>query len=402
MQIDAFAGIELEAARRKCQVLQNQLHQLQKMEAVGHLTGGIAHDFANVLTVILASGEMLVDTLPEGDDRRKFASDILEAAIRARDLTAQLLAFSRRRAPEPIVLDLNVVVTGMRTMLERTTEEDIELTLRLASSLQPVRADKVQVEQVLMNLVGNARDAMPHGGHLTIETRPVRLTTPLSQHGASVGPGNYTMLAVTDTGSGMTPETRHRLFEPLFTTKASGHGTGFGLFTCDAIVTGCGGLILVDTEPGAGSVFTVLLPAVVGIAAGATTEAIAKADLQGTENVLVIEDNTETRTILCRALEGLGYRVLEAGSGDAALALISSQAGAIDVIVSDVIIPGVNGPEVVRQAQGRFPGIKALFMSGHTTHALLRDGRLQSGANFIQKPFGSLAFGRKLREVLDA
>jgi nitrogen-specific signal transduction histidine kinase len=400
MHTDSSVGTELEAARQKCQLLQNQLQELQKMEAVGHLTGGIAHDFANVLTVILGSGEMLVDTLPADDSRREFASDILEAAVRARDLTAQLLAFSRRRAPEPTVLDLNGVVAGMRSMLERTSGEDIDLTLRLATAIRPVRADKVQIEQVLMNLVGNARDAMPHGGHLTIETRSVRLTTPLSQHGSSVGPGQYTMLAVTDTGTGMTPETRQRLFEPLFTTKATGHGTGFGLFTCDGIVSGCGGLILVDTEPGAGSVFTVLLPAIAGTIATGTGDAVVKTDLNGTENVLVVEDNLETRTILCRALEGFGYRVLEAGSGDAALALLGTVA--IDVIVSDVIIPGVNGPELVRQAQARFPGIKALFISGHTTHALLRDGRLQSGANFIQKPFGSLAFGRKLREVLDA
>jgi nitrogen-specific signal transduction histidine kinase len=402
MYTDGSAGSELEASRQKCQLLQDQLQQLQKMEAVGHLTGGIAHDFANVLTVILGSGEMLVETLPPGDSRREYASDILEAADRARALTAQLLAFSRRRAAEPIVLDLNDVVTGMRNLLERTSGEDIDLRLRLAPNLDPVRADRVQIEQVLMNLVGNARDAMPHGGNLTIETRPVKLTTTLSQHGSSVGPGQYTMLAVTDTGDGMSPETRQRLFEPLFTTKASGHGTGFGLFTCDGIVTGCGGLILVDTEPGGGSVFTVLLPAVSGAVSAPARDVATKAGLQGHERVLVIEDNAETRTILRRVLEGFGYHVQEAGTGAAALALIGGKAPAVDIIISDVIIPGLNGPEVVRQAQSRFPTIKALFMSGHTTHALLRDGRLQGGLNFIQKPFGSLALASKLREVLDA
>jgi len=402
MQTASSAGGELDAARQKCQVLQDQLRQLQKMEAVGHLTGGIAHDFANVLTVVIGSAELLVDTLPDGDNRRSYAEDILQAAGRARGLTAQLLAFSRRRATQPAVLDLNAVVLGARTMLGPASSEDIELVFRLDDGIDPVRADKVQIEQVLMNLVVNARDAMPHGGRLTIETRPVTLTTRLSQHGASVGPGRYTMLAVTDTGCGMAPETRRRLFEPLFTTKASGNGTGFGLFTCDGIVSECGGLILVDTEPGGGSVFTVLLPALPGVSAIEVLDSPAAADLRGHETVLVVEDDLETRMIVRRTLEGFGYRVLDAATGRRALSLLDTHKAAVDLILTDVVIPDINGPEIVRRAQARFAKLKPLFMSGHSTHALLRDGRLQTGANFIQKPFGSVAFGKKLREVLDA
>jgi CheY-like chemotaxis protein len=375
---------------------------MQKIETLGHLSGGMAHDFANVLTVIIGSTELLLESLPPADRRGEYARDIMEAAKRARGLTARLLAFSRMDQPRRLVLDLNEVVRGMQKVLTRTIREDIKLDFRLTAGLDPIRVDKIQMEQVLVNLVVNARDAMPRGGRVTIETRFVTLTTSVGQRGISLSPGRYVVLSVTDTGSGMTPETRKHLFEPLFTTKPSGDGTGFGLFTCDTIVRESGGLIFVDTEPNAGSVFTVLLPAATHSDDGPRAASTPGAEAGGREAVLLLEDSVEVRTVVRRMLDGLGYRVLEAENASEALEIAALHGAGIQLILSDVIIPDGTGAEVVRQVQARVPGIKALFMSGHTTQTLHRQNRLPAGASFIQKPFGRQAFGQKLREVLDA
>jgi nitrogen-specific signal transduction histidine kinase len=393
---------EARCVRPRCQQLQEQLRHLQKIETLGHLSGGMAHDFANVLTVIIGSTELLLESLPAADRRGEYARDIMEAAKRARGLTARLLAFSRMDRPQRLVVDLNDIVRDMQKVLTRTIREDIELEFRQTAGLDPIRVDKTQMEQVLVNLVVNARDAMPRGGRVTIETRFVALTTAVGQRGISLSPGRYVVLSVTDTGCGMSPETRQRLFEPLFTTKASGDGTGFGLFTCDTIVRESGGLIFVDTEPNAGSVFTVLLPA-----AGRDDERPRAASTPGTEvggreAVLLLEDSAEVRTVVRRMLDGLGYRVLEAASASEALKIVETHGPGIQLVLSDVVIPDGTGAEVVRQVQARVPGMKALFMSGHTTQTLQRQNRLPAGASFIQKPFGRQAFGQKLREVLDA
>jgi CheY-like chemotaxis protein len=362
----------------------------------------MAHDFANVLTVIIGSSEQLLESLPAADRRGEYARDILDAATRARGLTAQFLAFSRAERPQPAVIDLNSVVRGMQNILSRTIHADIELEFRLTAGIDAIRIDKIQLEQVLVNLVVNARDAMPHGGKVTIETRFVTLTTAVGQRGITLTPGRYVVLSVIDTGSGMSADTRRQLFEPLFTTKASGVGTGFGLFTCDTIVRESGGLIFVDSEPDAGSVFTVLLPASADAREEASAPPRPAQDSAGHESVLLLEDSPEVRAVVRRMLGGLGYRVFEAANGREALAMVDQHGAEISLILSDVILPDVSGAEVVRRVQARVPGIKALFMSGHTTQALLRQNRLPAGASFIQKPFGRQAFGQKLREVLDA
>jgi nitrogen-specific signal transduction histidine kinase/CheY-like chemotaxis protein len=394
--------VELGCGSERCQQLRAQLRHLQKVETLGHLSGGMAHDFANVLTVIIGSSEQLLESLPAADRRGEYARDILDAATRARGLTAQFLAFSRSERPQPAVIDLNSVVRGMQNILSRTIHADIELEFRLTAGIDAIRVNKIQLEQVLVNLVVNARDAMPHGGKVTIETRFMTLTTAVGQRGITLAPGRYVVLAVTDTGCGMSADTRRQLFEPLFTTKASGIGTGFGLFTCDTIVRESGGLIFVDSEPDAGSVFTVLLPASAEAREKASAPPRPAQETAGHESILLLEDSPEVRVVVRRMLGGLGYRVFEAASGREALAMVDQHGAEIRLILSDVILPDVSGAEVVRQVRARVPGIKALFMSGHTTQALFRQNRLPAGASFIQKPFGRQAFGQKLREVLDA
>jgi nitrogen-specific signal transduction histidine kinase len=392
---------ELARVRQQAHLLEEQLQHLQKIETLGHLVGGVAHDFANLLTVILGSAELLIDCLPAADRGRDHARDILDAANRARGLTAQLLAFSRSERPQPAVIDLNEVVQGMQGILGRTIREDIDLQFCLTTGVDSVCLDKTQLEQVLVNLVVNARDAMPGCGRVTVETRFVTLTAPVEQRGASLTAGRYAVLAVSDTGSGMSAETRQRLFEPLFTTKAKGNGTGFGLFTCDTIIREAGGLIFADSELGSGSVFTVLLPAVAE-SKGLLPAVAPASERRGHESVLLVEDSAGVRTVVRRALEGLGYRVFESATAREALALVDAHGPGLDLVFSDVILSDTTGAEIVRGVQARVPGIKALFMSGHTTQYLLREHRLPSGACFIQKPFGRLALGQKLREVLDA
>lgn len=368
--------------------LEDQVRQLQKTEAVGQFTGGIAHDFNNLLAVILANDTLLLDGLPAGDPRRADAEGIMDAANRAAELTKQLLAFTRQHTFEPRVIDLNGIVAGAEKMLRRVIGEDIDLALTLAADLGHVRADVGLMEQVLVNLVLNARDAMPEGGKLSIQT--------------SAAPAGRVRLTVSDTGCGMDPETKRRVFEPFFTTKVCGKGTGLGLSTCHGIVTQADGTISVDSEPGRGTVFEVLLPSVSGETTAATPHAIALDDYAGTETVLVVEDEAGVRTLVHRMLSRLGYHVLCARDGQEALAMLHSSDGPIDLVLCDVVMPDVAGPDIVSRVQARSTKTRALFMSGHTTHSLVQNGSLQQGHEFIHKPFMPSALARKVREVLDA
>jgi two-component system cell cycle sensor histidine kinase/response regulator CckA len=381
--------------------LEEQLRQAQKMEAVGQLTGGIAHDFNNILTVILGNGELLRDTVPAGDPRRADVETMLDAGRRAAGLTRQLLAFSRRQILEPRILDLGEIVRGIEKMLRRLIGEDVALSISTPDNLGRVKADPGQIEQVLMNLVVNARDAMPRGGKLSIETANVAVDR-RSAISYAIQPGEYVRLAVSDSGCGMNEETKRRLFEPFFTTKDIGRGTGLGLSTCYGIVRQSNGAIDVVSRPGEGSVFTVYLPVATDDAPAVERRATPSAVQTGSETILVIEDNAPLRTLVSRVLSGRGYRLLEARDGEEAIALSTAHDGPIDLVLSDVVIPGLSGPDSVSRIFDHRTDTKALFMSGYTDHAVLRDHSLHASVNFIQKPFVPAAIARKVREVLDA
>ena len=372
--------------------LEEQVRHLQKVEIVGQFTGGIAHDFNNLLAVILGSTALLLDVLPEGDPCRADVDAITDAAQRAAGLTKQLLAFTRQHAYEPRILDVNEIVGGAEKMLRRVIGEDIDFSMDLSTGLGSVRSDAGLLEQVVMNLVLNARDAMPSGGKLSIETSQVTLDSV-----------PHVRLAVSDTGCGMDSATRHRVFEPFFTTKADGQGTGLGLSTCQAIVKQAGGLLRVDSEPGQGSVFEVLLPIIneaidaSGLPATAPAGAYA-----GRETILVVEDDAGVRALVHRMLARVGYRVLCAASGQEAFAIMSSTDEPIDLVLCDVVMPNLTGAEVVSRVQARSRDTRALFMSGHTTDSLVRRGTLQEGCPFIRKPFMPSGLAKKVREVLDA
>ena len=386
-------GIISDISDRKA--LEARVARSQRMETIGQLTGGVAHDFNNLLAIILGHGEYLVEALPKGQQARMDAEVILDTARRAAVLTKQLLAFSR---PQPIdiqVLDLNAIVDEMQTMFARVIGEHIRLSVQLDASLGGVRADPGQIEQVLLNLVINARDAMPGGGTLTISTSNVQVDD-------RDGTRSYVMLTVRDTGAGMDFETRRKIFEPFFTTKAIGHGTGLGLATCSDIIKQSDGLITVDSEPGRGSAFRVHLPRVSRAAtvhaAGAQRPSSTAA---GAETVMVVEDDDLVRAVVQRTLCTLGYRVLEARSGAEAQAVATTCARPIDLILSDIVIPDASGPEVVgaiRRVSGRS---KSIFMSGYTSDALMRRKVLPADAHFIQKPFTPASLATKVRAVLD-
>jgi PAS domain S-box-containing protein len=382
---------------------EEHVRQSQKMEAIGQLTGGIAHDFNNILAVIIGNGEFLQQSLPENDVRRADAEAVLEAARRAAGLTRQLLAFSRRQLLEPRVLNLNEIVRGLEKMLRRIIGEDIEFASALADGLAAVHADAGQIEQVIMNLVVNARDAMPLGGKLSIETANVVLDNAYSSTHLGSARGEYVMLAVSDTGCGMDADTKRRLFEPFFTTKKHGKGTGLGLSTCYGIVKQSEGWIWVYSEPGQGTAFKVYLPVAAAETRGTSIETAAQtAPARGKETILVVEDDAQVRAMVRRVLTSRSYDILEARDGEEAIAIAADHGGVIDLVLSDVVIPGLSGPEIVQQVERHRGRTPALFMSGYTDHAVLRDRILSAGANFIQKPFAPAALAKKVRDVLDA
>jgi PAS domain S-box-containing protein len=380
--------------------LEAQLAQSQKMESVGRLAGGVAHDFNNLLGVIGGYGE-LVRKRVKGDPRLlHYVEDIVKAADRAAGLTRQLLAFSRKQVLQPKVLDLNAVVGEMEKMLRRLIGEDVQLATVFDDRLGTVKADPGQVEQVLMNLVVNARDAMPRGGRLTIETQNVDLDRKYCRRHPEVPPGRYVMIAVSDTGQGMPPEVKARLFEPFFTTKAPGKGTGLGLATVHGIVKQSGGHVSVYSEEGHGTTFKIYLPR--------TDDAKEEAGVavepevpRGSETILLVEDEGSLRELIREWLEGAGYTVLEGRHGAEALQIGESHPGPIDLVLTDVVMPTMNGRELATQVVAARPQIRTVYMSGYTDDAVVRHGVLGEEVSFLQKPFTEAALAKKLREVLD-
>jgi PAS domain S-box-containing protein len=380
--------------------LEAQLRQVQKMEAVGQLAGGIAHDFNNLLTAILGYSNLLLEEADLSRNAHRDVEEIRKAAESASSLTGQLLAFSRRQILEPRILDLTQVVSRMDSLLRRLIAEDVQLVSRLSPSLHPVSADPGQIEQIVVNLAVNARDAMPDGGQLTIETANVELdATYVADHrGASAG--KHVMLAVSDTGTGMDPATEARIFEPFFTTKPRGKGTGLGLATVYGIVKQSGGSIWVYSEPGHGTTFKVYFPAVTAQAV-VETAVVRPRTIAATETILLTEDQPEVESVARAILSRHGYTVLSAASGEAALRTLESDGRPIDLLLTDVVMPSMSGPDLARRVQSNRPEVAVLYMSGYTDDAIVRHGVLEHGVAFIQKPFTPEGLLRKVREVLD-
>jgi CheY-like chemotaxis protein len=351
---------------------------------VGRLAGGIAHDFNNLLTVISGYADLLGGSFAQGDARLADLEQIRGAAHRASLLTRQLLAFSRKQVLRPEVLNLNAVVREVAGLIRRLIGEDVQLALEIASAPIPILVDRTQLEQVLMNLAVNARDAMPMGGRLTIRTERA---------------GETARLVVTDTGIGMSPEIVERAFEPFFTTKETGKGTGLGLSTVYGIVRQSGGTVTIDSAPNAGTTFTVSLPVVEET--GAPQPAAKEERPRGTETILFVEDERQVRELVSQVLSRLGYTVLVASDGASALKIARERGRGIDLLLTDVVMPQMSGPEVFSRVSAAMPGIGVLYVSGYTGDAVLRHGITEEGVPFLQKPFTALALARKVREVLD-
>ncbi len=380
--------------------LEAQFRQAQKMDAVGQLAGGVAHDFNNLLNIVMGYCELALAQLGAEDPMRSRVEHILKAAERAASLTRQLLAFSRKQIVEPRILDLKFLLVEMNKMLGRLIGEDIELVTLHGQDLGRVKADPGQIEQVLMNLVVNARDAMPRGGKLTVETANVDLDEAYARRHAGARPGQYVMLAVRDTGVGMDAAIQARIFEPFFTTKELGKGTGLGLATVYGIVKQSGGYIWVDSEPGRGTTFQIYLPQVAEAAQVADRREIA-APTRGSETILVVEDEEDVREMVRESLEGYGYRVLEAGELERAVEIAQGHGGPIHLLMTDVVLPRASGAEVARRLALLRPGLKVLYTSGYTDDAIVRYGVQDQGVAFLQKPYGVTTMARKVREVLD-
>ena len=380
--------------------LEAQFLQAQKMEGLGRLAGGVAHDFNNLLSVILSYTDLALEQLREGDPLRGDLREVMEAGQRATALTRQLLAFSRKQVLQPEVLDLNQVVEGVQRMLRRIIGEDIELFHVRAPDLGLIKADPGQIEQVLMNLVINARDAMPGGGKLTIETANAELDEDYAAHHVAVEPGSYVMLTVSDTGSGMDEQTRARLFDPFYTTKE--RGTGLGLATVYGIVKQSGGNVWVYSEPGRGTTFKVYLPrAPAGCVASITGRPIHPSKLTGTETILVVEDEGALREVMRRALTAAGYTVLTAANGPEALLAASQHPGDIQLLLTDVIMPQMSGRALFEELSKTARTFCVLYVSGYTDDAIVHHGVLDAGTHFLSKPFAAADLARKVREVLD-
>jgi PAS domain S-box-containing protein len=384
--------------------LEEQLRQAQKMEAIGRLTGSIAHDFNNLLTVISGYSTLLLRRLKPGDRLHRFSEEIMRASERARGLTQQLLAFSRRQILEPRVLNLNRSVAAMNPMLRRLIGEDIDLVTLLSPELGPIRADVGQIEQVIMNLAVNARDAMPQGGKLTIETANAELDEAYASRHIGIDPGLYVLLAITDTGQGMDMETRAHLFEPFFTTKAQGKGTGLGLATVYGIVKQSGGHIFVDSEPGRGTTFKIYFPRTENIpeAEQEPPPTLDTEGIRGSETILLVEDEEAVRELARETLEEAGFHVLEAQDGATAIARCSRYEGPIHLLVTDVVMPGMDGRTLAKRLTTIHPNMKVLYMSGYTDDTLLRRGIFSGDLVFLQKPFTPFSLACKVREVLNA
>jgi PAS domain S-box-containing protein len=380
--------------------LEAQFHQAQKMEAVGHLAGGVAHDFNNLLTVINGYGEILLQTLDAWDPNRKLIDEMRRAGERAASLTRQLLVLSRRQTVVHRVLNPNCVVQDLENLLRRMIGEDIDLAIALRATRR-VLADPGQLDQILLNLAVNARDAMPQGGKLTIETQDVDLDAAYTRLRPDVAPGPYVLVAMTDSGCGMTPEVQAHIFEPFFTTKDPHRGTGLGLATVYGIVKQSGGHIGVHSEPNKGTTIKIFMPQAREESRSGTFPIGAIQLERGHETVLVVEDEEAVRTLVRHVLEGSGYHVLEANDGREALRICTSAPGPIDLLVTDVVMPEMGGQQLAEAAVGFCPGLRVLYLSGYTDEAIMRHGVLHERVNFMQKPFTASALTRKVREVLD-
>ncbi|MEX2285080.1 MAG: PAS domain S-box protein, partial [Gemmatimonadota bacterium] len=391
-------GISQDVTERR--LLEEQYQQAQKMEAIGRLAGGVAHDFNNLLTAILGYCDLLLGDLDPSNPTRADIEEIQKAGMRASGLTRQLLAFSRKQIIEPTLLDLNAVVSDMEPMLERLIGEDVTIVLALRSGPARVMADHGQVEQIVMNLAVNARDAMPRGGRLTIQTEQVELDENYTKTHHSFKPGHYVALTVTDTGTGMTPDVQARLFEPFFTTKELGKGTGLGLATVHGMVTRSGGSVQVYSEVDRGSSFKVYFPIADHAEMTVPLPVPVSSPRVGVQTVLVVEDESGLRELARRLLERQGYKVLLAANAADALALFDLN-GAIDVVLTDVVMPGGSGPDLIKKLVERQPALKVIYMSGYTEETISHHGILDPGIAFLHKPFTADSLGRKLREILD-
>jgi two-component system cell cycle sensor histidine kinase/response regulator CckA len=395
---------EAEAQQAHVAAMEQQLLQAQKMEAIGKLAGGIAHDFNNLLTAILGLGEFVSDSLDPASVEYEDMRSVLTAAESAARLTRQLLAFSRKQILEPQVLDVNVLVSDMRTLLTRVIGEDIELETSLQDAIGKVHADRSQLEQIVMNLAINAIDAMPDGGMLRIETDEVMLDAAFCAAHPGARPGRHVLLSVSDTGIGMTPEVRRQIFEPFFTTKELGAGTGLGLSTVYGIVKQSGGYVGVESEPGAGSLFRIYLPVTTLDQRERTSRGIGTGQRRvrtgGTECVLLVEDQWEVREAVREMLERHGYRVLVAGDGAAALEIAGAHRGEIHLLLTDVMMPRLNGRELAERVTAR-DALPVLFMTGYADESIVRQAGLQPGLELLRKPFNPDELLTRVRDLLD-
>lgn len=392
---------ELQAEMAERRRVEDQLRQSQKLDAVGRLAGGVAHDFNNMLTIILGHTEQLLAMREVGGTVRESITAIDMAGQRAAALTRQLLGFSRQSVLQPRILDLNQVVADTGKMLRRLLGADIQFSTVLQPGLDRVSADPGQLDQVLVNLAVNARDAMPHGGRLTIETANVLLEDDSTATHLDCRPGPHVMLALSDTGTGIPPEAMAHIFEPFFTTKAVGQGTGLGLPMVMGIVRQSGGCIHVYSEPGHGTTFKIYLPATAQEQPVRPVEPPPPA-AGGRETILLVEDDADVRELATISLEMQGYRVLAAHDGQDALAVLEGLQGPLHLVLSDVVMPNLGGPELVRRVRDRFPAVKVMFMSGYTDDAVVRHGLLEATVAFLQKPYTPKVLAAKVREVLDA
>ena len=397
----AFDITERKRSDEEREKLRSQLLASQKMETVGTLAGGVAHDFNNILTTILGYSQIMALKLEDKDPMRQMVNDIYDAAERAAGLTRQLLAFSRKQVMTMQVVNPNAIVDSISRMLGRLIGEDIRLHIALAATIGNIRADAGQIEQVIMNLVVNARDAMPDGGTLTIETGQIELDEKYAAGHSGVQPGLFAIITVTDTGVGMTPEIREQIFEPFFTTKKRGEGTGLGLSTVYGIVKQHNGHIYVYSEPGRGTTFKIYLP-VVGEAAEEVGVRDTRSMPLGSETILLVDDDASIRRLLRDTLEPLGYELLEAGSGEDALAVLDRAKGEIQLVLTDLIMPGMNGQDLIDAVRAKRPEVRSILMSGYTDEIVMQRGMFKQGVTFINKPLLPIALAHKVREVLDA